>query len=1102
MKRVRIGVLLTLSLIGMVVVGINPVQAAPNDLVISGVIDGPLSGGVPKAVEITVLNDVADLSAFGLGSANNGGASSGPDFTFPADSASAGDRIYVTTQLAGFQTFFGFAANYQSSTAVNINGDDVMELFEGTTVIDTFGVLGEDGTGKPWEYLDGWAYRVDGTGPDGSSFNLANWTFSGPNALDGESTNGTAATPFPIGTYSSGGGSGVGVLVVSEIMYNPASAEDDNEWVEVANVGTGAIDLSGYVIDDFNNTAHPSANIASGSVPAGGSAVLYNADDLSAADFAANWGPGINLVAVTNWAAMALNNGGDTLGIWSDFASYAGDNVAQTNAILSIAYDDAGSWPADDGVGSIFLSDLSADPNTGTNWELSTDGALTPVFSAYMSNAGSIGSPGPTPPDPVVEIGDCASAAILIHDVQGSGASSPLSGDTVVIEGVVVATFPGTDLLRGFFVQEEDADADGDALSSEGVFIFDGAGTAPVAVGDTVRILGDVSEFFDATQVTLDELLVCSSGNTAPTPAAITLPVAPGTDGFESVEGMGVTFPGELFVTETFSTFEFGEVALAPAVLRNPTDVAAPGADANAVNDLNDRSRVVLDDGSTQRNRECVDSTPGLDAGVYLSSSPLTTRIGDSVTDLTGVMHYSFGAYKIEPTSGDPCEPDFFTQTADSARPDAAPAVAGSITVASFNVLNYFTTIDDGSNDARGADSASEFERQKAKIVSAINDLDADIVGLIEIENSADPGALADLAAATGMAYVNTGLIGDDAIAVGFLYDPATVDAIGAPAILDSSVDPTFLDSKNRPALLQTFEDLATGGVFNVTVNHFKSKGSPCDDVGDPDADDQQGNCNLTRTAAARALANWLATDPTGQGDPDNLIIGDLNAYSKEDPIEALKAAGYTDLVETSGGGASSFIFSGEIGRLDHGLANASLTSQVAGAAIWAINMEEPRYLDYNDDVLDPGENQFTSEGDPNPAPLFAPDEFRSSDHNPVLIGLSLVPTCFGEIATILGTNGDDKLVGTPGRDVIIGLGGNDKINGLGGDDLICGGRGQDEINGNNGADQIDGGNDDDIIRGNNGDDHLDGGAGFDTIFGNGGTDSCLNGEDVKSCEL
>lgn len=247
-------------------------------------------------------------------------------------------------------------------------------------------------------------------------------------------------------------------------------------------------------------------------------------------------------------------------------------------------------------------------------------------------------------------------------------------------------------------------------------------------------------------------------------------------------------------------------------------------------------------------------------------------------------MHYAFDLYRIQPTQG----ADY---TNANPRPTSPESVGGSLKVASFNVLNYFTTLDNSgpicgplaNQDCRGADDATEFTRQRDKIIAALTEIDADVVGLLEIENYPGDVPTADLVSGlSGYDYIETGAIGSDAIRVALIYKPASVTPVGPYAILDSSVDARFIDTKNRPALAQTFIDNSTGGKFTVAVNHLKSKGSACDDVGDPDTGDGAGNCNLTRKAAAEALVDWLAGDPTGSEDEDFLIIGDLNSYDKE----------------------------------------------------------------------------------------------------------------------------------------------------------------------------------------------------------------------------
>ena len=195
---------------------------AQSDLIITGCVDGPITGGIPKAVEFYVINDIPDLSIYGFGSANNGGGTDGEEFTFPSDAVTAGSFIYLATEAIEFNNFFGFAPTYTNGNAPNINGDDALELFKNGSVVDVFGDINLSGSGQPWYYLDGWVYRVDNTDPDGSTFVLANWTFSGINALDGETTNAGASTPFPIGTYTRAGAGDAAPAVSSTTPANSA----------------------------------------------------------------------------------------------------------------------------------------------------------------------------------------------------------------------------------------------------------------------------------------------------------------------------------------------------------------------------------------------------------------------------------------------------------------------------------------------------------------------------------------------------------------------------------------------------------------------------------------------------------------------------------------------------------------------------------------------------------------------------------------------------------------------------------------------------------------------------------------------------------------
>ena len=184
------------------------------DLLITGAIDGPLPGGFPKGIELYAINAITDLSIYGIESAGNGIASSGTqEYTFPGDAIAAGTYIYListgTNNITLFTQYLGVTPQYENNV-VNINGDDTVILYKNGSIEDSIGVIGEDGTGKDWEHLDGWAYRNSGVAPN-AVFDSSEWTFSGKNALDGcdksddTGTNAECDSVFPIGTYTYGG---------------------------------------------------------------------------------------------------------------------------------------------------------------------------------------------------------------------------------------------------------------------------------------------------------------------------------------------------------------------------------------------------------------------------------------------------------------------------------------------------------------------------------------------------------------------------------------------------------------------------------------------------------------------------------------------------------------------------------------------------------------------------------------------------------------------------------------------------------------------------------------------------------------------------------
>jgi predicted extracellular nuclease len=370
---------------------------------------------------------------------------------------------------------------------------------------------------------------------------------------------------------------------------------------------------------------------------------------------------------------------------------------------------------------------------------------------------------------------------------------------------------------------------------------------------------------------------------------------------------------------------------------------------------------------------------------------------------LTGILNYSFGVYELQPTIA--IVPSSWT--ASDPRP-GAPVVSGRLKVATMNVLNFFPTLDtstaaacasnanccgpDGTQECRGAQTASELTRQEAKMQAAMKAVNADVYALQELENPALTGPRAAELALTRIttllntspnapgtyAYVATGSIGGDAIKVGLIYRVSKLALAGGYQVIDNADCATYHDNRNRPSLAQTFRELATGAKFTALVAHLKSKGSSCSSDGDPLDVNGQGECNLARLAAAQCIRSWLAGDPTGSADADFLLLGDMNAYARENPITYLESNGYVDLMRQSqfdGVGAYDYVFEGEGGALSHVISSTALFGQVSGAATWHINADEPRAFDYND---------F------NQAAAYAANEFRAADHDPIIVGLNL----------------------------------------------------------------------------------------------------------------
>ncbi len=612
----------------------------------------------------------------------------------------------------------------------------------------------------------------------------------------------------------------------------------------------------------------------------------------------------------------------------------------------------------------------------------------------------------------------CGANYTAINQVQGSGTASLQTGKSPTLEGIVTARFDGDDQLGGFFLQSLAEDEDTDEATSEGIFIYTGANPPyTFSVGDEVRIAGQVKEYDSSasafgqmdhmTELVMtptDEhsLLVCSSGHSVAA-KSISLPLPDDPNTFlERYEGMLVTFTGGedgLYVQQNAYQGRFGQLTVAVAGLYarvfNPNNVSDSATAAENLQRI-----FVLDDGSNLQNPTLVP--------YYDMANPL--RAGDHIEPVTGVLDQG----KVSSTSVSSADfvdgyPDIFYRlhptaaplfTPASARADLAtpPDVGGELKVAGFNLHNFFTSLDDGSAPTppynsgatpRGADTAAERERQLQKLVTAISALDADVLGLVEVEAWEEAAALPALVDALNDhagALVYTAISYPDGfpqppedgdfIKVALIYKHTSVTALGS-----ARIDPDPLNS--RVPLAQTFRSKADGEIFSVIVNHFKSK-SDCPNLTDDplNVDLGQGCWNALRTQQAAQLSHFVDAVVAASGDPDVLVIGDLNAYGGEDPLATLTGYGLVDQLARFVPAESrySYIFDGQAGYLDHALATANLSDQVSGAAFWHINADEPAFIDFDQDY--------------NPAGYFDSESpFRASDHDPTLAGLTLQST-------------------------------------------------------------------------------------------------------------
>lgn len=590
-----------------------------------------------------------------------------------------------------------------------------------------------------------------------------------------------------------------------------------------------------------------------------------------------------------------------------------------------------------------------------------------------------------------------------ISTIQGNGGASTLVGQPVTTSGIVVGDFQGVAAssslhprqLQGFFLQSLTPDAD--PFTSEGIFVFCDTCPDAVTVGDLVTVSGSVAERFGMTAIeaTSAGTVVVTGSGAAPVPESVTLPVS-SLDDYERYEGMLVRFPDELRVAGTHRLTNFGEVLLRTSNVFQFTQINPPNAVAyDAFLDNIALSQVILDDdtnGSVQALVEDLNifhPVPGFSLTNFL-------RVGDRISSLTGVMDFNFGNWRLRPVL-EIVSPTF---TRPVPRPDVPARDESVLRVASWNVNNFFATIDTTATnigvcgppniafDCRGADSASELQRQLDKIVATICELDADIVALQEIENPSDATlglltvAVANTCGGTWN-FIDTGLLAEQAIAVGLIYR-GSVTPVGSHFIVDNAFNASYQDDRNRPTVIQVFEHASSGEQIVVANTHLVAKSANCSDLGDPDLNDGEGGCSNTRNIAAGLIDDFLSSvvEPTlAEGTPV-MVAGDFNSYAAETAIQTLLSRGYTNLLGTD---EYSFVFDGQLGSLDY-IFIRGLSAANPNANVWHINADEAGLLDYNDTLNDTGE--AASEAKPDNLPLYAADQWRSSDHDPIVVDI------------------------------------------------------------------------------------------------------------------
>ena len=521
-------------------------------------------------------------------------------------------------------------------------------------------------------------------------------------------------------------------------------------------------------------------------------------------------------------------------------------------------------------------------------------------------------------PEPEADIAQCPVPTASIASVQGDATKSPMRKQTVTVQGIV--TLIQSD--EGLYIEEPGSD--NDSRTSNAIFIQSTDLPTGVQPGSVISARGMVSElgkgYFSLTAVIrVDELIQCATGRTLPL-TTVSLPLD--NSGREALEGMRIQIDEALVVTNAYQLGRGNLTLSANGIQFVPTEIMAPGPDTAGLLAQNKAFALPA---------TLAESTD--DPGLLISGSP--------ISHITGVMAHDGRALRVSLES--------LTTGSDPGFALPGAAQAGTLRIVGMNLHNYFNGDGKGQGfpTPRGAKTLDGFENQRDRIGAAIKVLDPHVLGVMELENDGfgPDSAAADFIQlahdATGKSWAVTRPAGDntgtDKITVGLFYRSDQLEAIGPAQTLTG---PEF--RRSRQPLAQVFKMLPDGEIILVVINHLKSKGSCLESGEDADQKDGQGCWNPMRLASAKKMSAWVKSIAASTGTGNILILGDMNAYRNEDPINAIRDAGFTELMDKEQGQIYSFVYFGQHGTLDYAFSSDALLPNVEQAFIWHVNAALP----------------------------------------------------------------------------------------------------------------------------------------------------------------